>query len=259
MKSLIILTVLLAFAASQKEINPLDERSISSAVVEVIEGLRDEMPCGFPAIGIPPLAPLKLNHKELNINFLGLNLNGAVDKFRLTGLNDFEIAEMKVNALASKVIFRFIFYNISVDTMYDIQARLRQAGLTVNLIGAGHANFAVKDMHIWGVLKYSFNLISGKLKIKGLEIRTHIGDVESDIQGILGTGLINRKMNALLSEAVELLVNTNEDMITENVEALAVPIINSFLDKFTVGDIVGAIGGGGEGEKEPCKPEEVEN
>uniref|UniRef100_A0A1A9ZH17 Haemolymph juvenile hormone binding protein n=1 Tax=Glossina pallidipes TaxID=7398 RepID=A0A1A9ZH17_GLOPL len=256
MKALIVLSVWLAFAASQKELNASDERSISSAIVEVIEGVRDQMPCGFPSMGIPALAPLKLAHKELNINFLGLSMNGAVDKFRLMGLNDFEIIEMKVNALTSKVNFRFIFNHISMDTMYDIQARLRKAGLTVNLIGAGHANFAIKDMQIWGVLKYSLNLSTGKMKIKGLEIRTHIGDVYSDIQGILGKGLINRKMNALLSEVMELLINTNEDVITENIESLAVPIINRFLDKFTLADVVGAIGGSGEGEKEPCIPEE---
>lgn len=215
--------------------------------------MRDQMPCGFPGMGIPPLAPLKINHKEVNIDLPALSLHGTVDHFRLNGLNDFDIAEMKVNAITSKVTFRFIFNNVNVDTLYDLKLRLKKYGFTVNMVGAGPAKFAIKDMHIWGTMKYSLGVISGKLKLKTLDMRTHIGEVESDIEGILGEGAVNHKMNDVLAEAVELAVNENEDMIAESIEAMALPLVNGALEEVKLSDLVGGSDGEG-GEKEACIP-----
>lgn len=212
------------------------------------------MPCGFPGMGIPPLAPLKINHKAVNIALPFFELKGSVDNFRLNGLNDFDIAEMKVNAILSKVTFRFVFNNINVDTMYDMSMMLKKYGFTIKMIGAGPAKFAIKDMQIWGTMKYSLGVLSGKLKLKTLEVRTHIGDVESDIEGILGEGMVNHKMNDIIEEAVELAVNENEDMIAETIETMALPMVNSVLDDMSLTDLVGAGSGGEGGEKEACLP-----
>ena len=229
------------------------DRSISSTVVDVIEGIRDQMPCGFPGLGIPPLAPLKIKHQSVNLDYPFLKLQGSVDNFVLNGLNDFDIAEMKVNAILSKVTFRFVFNNINVDTLYDMSLMLKKFGFTVNMIGAGPAKFAIKDMQIWGTMKYSLGVLSGKLKLKTLEVRTHIGDVESDIEGILGEGAVNHKMNDIIEEAIELAVNENEDMITETIESVALPVVNSVLNDVALSDLIGGSGGEG-GEKEACLP-----
>lgn len=252
MKTAVALLALVAFAASAHVADPFADRSISSTVVDVIEGIRDQMPCGFPEMGIPPLAPLKIAHKEINIDYPAIRLHGSVDNFRLNGLNDFDIAEMKVNAITSKVTFRFIFNNVNVDTKYDLSMVLKKAGFTINMIGAGPAKFAIKDMNIWGTMKYSLGVLSGKLKLKTLEVRTHIGDVESKIEGMLGEGMVNHKMNDVLAEAVELAVNENEDMIAETIEAIALPAVNSVLDEMTLAEIIA--GSGGEGEKTECIP-----
>lgn len=212
------------------------------------------MPCGFPALGIPPLAPLKIPHKEVNIDTETLQLQGVIDSFRLNGLNDFDIDEMKINAITSKVNFRFIFRNVNVDTQYDLRLLLKKAGFTINMVGSGPAKFAIKNMDVKGVLKYSLGLVSGKLKLKTLNIRTQIGEVESDIEGIMGEGGINEKMNEALAEIVEVAVNENEDMITETIESLTVPIVNNALDDMTLAEVIAVVVGGDDGEKEKCIP-----
>jgi len=254
MKTALVFLAIIAVTAAAKLIDPLAaDRSISSSVQETIEGMRDQMPCGFPGMGIPPMAPLKISHKEVNIDTETIKMNGFVDHFRLYGLNDFDVAEMKINALTSKATFRFIFRNVFVDTLYDLRVVLKKAGFTINLIGDGPAKVAIKDMHIFGTLKYSIGLLSGKLKLKTLEVRTHIGEVESDIEGMLGQGGINHKLNDVIAEITEEVVNSNEDVITETIEALALPVVNSALEDVTLADLVG--GGGGEGgEKEACIP-----
>lgn len=231
--------------------------SISSTVVQLIEGLQEQMPCGFPGLGIPPIAPLRINQKDIDIDTSALKLKGSIDHFRLNGLNDFDIEEMKINVITSKVTYKFNFRDVNVDTKYDLEMMLKKFGFTINLIGAGHAKFAIRDMVIWGTLKYSLGVVSGNLKLKSLEVRTHLGEVDSEIGGLLGDGSVNEKMNAYLAEVVETVINENEDLIAETIENVALPVVNNVLDDVSISDVVG--GGDGEGgEKEVCIPPELD-
>lgn len=231
--------------------------SISSTVVDAIEGLKEQMPCGFPGLGIPPIAPLRINEKDIDIDTSALKMKGTIDHFRLNGLNEFDIEEMKVNAITSKVTYRFLFHDVNVDTKYDLEMLLKKYGFTINLIGAGHAKFAIRDMVIWGTLKYSLGVLSGKLKLKSLEVRTHLGEVDSEIGGLLGDGSVNEKMNEYLAEVVETVINENEDLIAETIENVALPVVNNVLDDVSISDVIA--GGDGEGgEKEVCIPPELD-
>ncbi|XP_022224993.1 uncharacterized protein LOC111075812 [Drosophila obscura] len=259
MKIFVALLAFVAYASAASVGEPIDSQSISSTIEDMIYGIQEQMPCGFAGLGIPPLAPLRIDHKNIDIDTSGFKAKGSIDHFRLNGMNDFEIDEMKVNALTSKVTYKFSFRNVNVDTSYDLTVLLKKFGFTINLIGAGHAKFAIKDMVIWGTLKYSLGVISGKLKLKSLEVRTHLGEVDSEIEGIMGHGMINEKMNLYLAEAVETAVNENEDLIADTIESIALPAVNNVLDDISVADVIAGSGGDGEGgEKEVCIPPELE-
>nr|ABV82429.1 TA01762p [Drosophila melanogaster] len=259
MKIFVAILVFVAVASAASMGQPIETQSISSTIVDVIEGIKEQMPCGFTSVGLPPLAPLRIDHQDINIDSSVLKAQGTIDHFRLNGLNDFDIDEMKVNAITSKVTYKFTFRDVNVDTQYDLSVLLKKYGFTINLIGAGHAKFAIKDMVIWGTMKYSLGVISGNLKLKSLEVRTHLGEVDSEIEGILGDGSINEKMNEYLAEAVELAINENEDLIADTIESIALPAVNSVLDDISIAEIISGAGGDGEGgEKEACIPPEFE-
>ncbi|ALC39603.1 maker504 [Drosophila busckii] len=256
MKRFVALLALVAFANAGTV--PIESQSISSTVVDVIEGMKEQMPCGFPAAGIPPIAPLRINHKDIDINTDGLKMKGSIDHFRLNGLNDFDITEMKVNAITSKVTYKFSFRDVNVDTTYNLEMMLKKFGFTINMVGAGHAKFALKDMVIWGTMRYSLGMLSGKLKLKSLEVRTHLGEVDSEIEGMLGDGGINEKMNEYLAEAVEMAINENEDLIADTIESVALPVVNHALEDVSITDMINGGDGGDGGEKEVCIPPELE-
>ncbi|EDW57551.1 uncharacterized protein [Drosophila virilis] len=255
MKLFVALLALVACANAAAVGEPISERSISSTVVDVIEGVKEQMPCGFPGAGIPPIAPLRINHKNIDIDTDAVKMKGSVDHFRLNGLNEFDIDEMKVNAITSKVTYKFNFRDVNVDTTYDMEMQLKKYGFTIKMIGAGHAKFAIKDMVIWGTMKYSLGMLSGKLSLKSLEVRTHLGEVDSEIEGLLGDGTVNVKMNEYLAEAVEMVINENEDLIAETIEQVALPVVNNVLDDVNITDV---IAGGEGGEKEVCIPPELD-
>nr|CBA35267.1 CG8997 protein [Drosophila melanogaster] len=259
MKIFVAILAFVAVASAASMGQPIETQSISSTIVDVIEGIKEQMPCGFTSVGLPPLAPLRIDHQDINIDSSVLKAQGTIDHFRLNGLNDFDIDEMKVTAITSKVTYKFTFRDVNVDTQYDLSVLLKKYGFTINLIGAGHAKFAIKDMVIWGTMKYSLGVISGNLKLKSLEVRTHLGEVDSEIEGILGDGSINEKMNEYLAEAVELAINENEDLIADTIESIALPAVNSVLDDISIAEIISGAGGDGEGgEKEACIPPEFE-
>ncbi|KAI8042152.1 uncharacterized protein LOC128262153 [Drosophila gunungcola] len=258
MKIFVAILAFVAVARAGTVGQPIQTQSISSTIVDLIEGLKEQMPCGFTGLGIPPLAPLRIEHKTVDIDTSALKAQGTVDHFRLNGLNEFDVDEMKVNAITSKVTYKFTFRNVNVDTQYDLSVLLKKYGFTINLIGAGRAKFAIKDMVIWGTLKYSLGMVSGNLKLKSLEVRTHLGEVDSEIEGILGDGTINEKMNEYLAEAVELAINENEDLLADTIESIALPAVNSILDEISIAEVIAGAGGGEGGEKEVCIPPELE-
>ncbi|SPP82528.1 uncharacterized protein LOC117584694 [Drosophila guanche] len=259
MKVFVALLAFVAYASAASVGEPIASQSISSTIEDLIYGIQEQMPCGFAGLGIPPLAPLRIDHQNIDIDTSALKVKGSIDHFRLNGMNDFDIDEMKVNALTSKVAYKFSFRNVNVDTSYDLAVMLKKFGFTINLIGAGHAKIAIKDMVIWGSLKYSLGVVSGKLKLKTLEVRTHLGEVDSDIEGMLGHGLINEKMNVYLAEAVEMAINENENLITDTIESIALPAVNNILDDVSIAEVIAGAGGdGGAGEKEVCIPPEFE-
>lgn len=250
MKSLIVFLAIVAYAASTPQ-----TRSISSLIVDAIEDIKAQMPCGFAELGIPSLAPLEVPHKALTLDEDFLRINGEVKHFRLNGLNDFEVVDMTVNPITSRVKFHLTFNNVNVDTSYDVVMFLKKLGFTLDVVGAGPAKFAVKGIQIRGMIKYNLGLISRKLKLKSLELRTHIGDVVSEIEGLLGEGLINRKLNDVLEKIVQFAVNGNEQLITNTIENMVLPRINAVLSQVTLSEIIGIVAGEGDTEKPICDPE----
>lgn len=180
-------------------------------------------------------------------------MQGVVEDFFLNGLHDFDIEEMKINAITSRVTFRFLFRNVNVDTKYDLRLFLKKAGFTINLVGNGPAKFAIKELAISGVVRYSLGVLSGKLKVRTLSIRTHIGEVESDIRGVLGEAGINEKFNGALAELLQVGVNENENEIADTIESIALPRVNSVLSEMTLADLISMVAGNG-GEKGECIP-----
>ncbi|XP_055848363.1 uncharacterized protein LOC129913621 isoform X2 [Episyrphus balteatus] len=248
---IVILAIIAVVSADRIELRDVLGRSISSSAIDAIEKMRDQMPCGFPKYGIPPLAPLKIEHKELALKTNSLSVDGVVEGVRIDGLNNFEISEFKINVIFSKVTFSFFWPSIVVRSMYDLETSAKAYGFTVDVKGKGNILMDLKELQISGTIKYS---IFNGVKVKTLEIVPSIGDVDSNIDGILGQGLGNKKMNEFLEELILLGCNDNQELITKTIEDMLVPKINEACEGYTLTDIIGIIAGGEGGETEKCIP-----
>ncbi|XP_013102618.1 uncharacterized protein LOC106083880 [Stomoxys calcitrans] len=262
MKYLLILLALMPLAMGGGE--PRDEvralieandRSISSQIVDFIESKKQQMPCGFPGLGIPPLAPLKASHKDIHINAGSIQAHGEVNNFRMDGLDDFDIVQFKLSTLISKLTFEFNWNHVYLNTDYVMATSLDNFKVT----RSGLAKFALKNLRVWGDAKYAMGIFGGTLKLKTFNMYMSVGEVKSEIGGLSKYGIINKKLNEVVEEWVYLAINDNTDNMSDLTNGYLVPLVNNLIGDMTLSDLLGLIGGGGggggdEGEKEVCVP-----
>ena len=135
------------------------------------------MPCGFPALGVGPLSPARLSHRNIALNSTGLALTGEIDDFILYGLDDFDFT-VKVNVLLSRVTFNFHWHKVHFVTNYKMDMN---AGNRINVGRNGGGKFAIEDLKIVGLARYN---IIGKLRLREFKISATIGDVNSAIENL---------------------------------------------------------------------------
>ncbi|XP_060666969.1 uncharacterized protein LOC132798947 [Drosophila nasuta] len=223
----------------------------------MIRKLQKQMVCGWPGLGIPPLAPLRINEANLDLKKGIFETINHVFRLKIEGLDDFKISKFKLNVITSKVTFDFLFSNIDTtaqkyetDTLIDA---LRQLGLSVEYEGSGSLLFDLINLRISGVLKYKLPVLWGSAKITSLKTTIGLDAVESDITGFMGNGKINGAINRQLEKTVVAAINNNQDSISDLIEDTIVPRVNKMLkgkDFWTLVDLILA-SSDGESEDDP--------
>ncbi|SPP82526.1 uncharacterized protein LOC117584691 [Drosophila guanche] len=230
-----------------------------------IRKLQKQMECGWPSLGIPVLAPLRVNEFDLDFKRGIFETLNNVFHLKIAGLNDFTISKFKLNIIKSKVTFDFLFKNIdttaekySTDTLIDA---LRQLGLSVEYEGTGDLLFDLVNLRIAGTLKYKLPMLWGSAKITSLKTTISLESVKSDISGFMGHGSLNRAINSQLENVVVKLINNNQQGISDTIEDTIVPRVNKMLkgkDFWTIVDLI-ISSSDGEQEDDPivvdCEPQ----
>ncbi|XP_030377318.1 uncharacterized protein LOC115626181 [Scaptodrosophila lebanonensis] len=242
MKFLGLTLLIIGFAGCQSaevaQALEAQSRSISSMIVDTLEAMKIQMEEGWPQYGIPPMAPLVLNHKELNFD----SANGEFDNIVIQGLNEFEIVSLKTSPLLSRMTFEFNFASLNVTTNYKADI-----GSSSRMQRNGGAFLALEDLNIDGQIKYSLGVISGNVKIKDIKILIKVGNVVSNIENLSKYRILNRKLNEVVEEFITLTINDNTDFVAEWIDTTATPVMNDLIGDKSLADILGIINGGGSG------------
>ncbi|XP_036345460.1 uncharacterized protein LOC118754680 [Rhagoletis pomonella] len=221
---------------------PTAESVGENVVLDFFEQLRVRMCHPIPQLGLPALDPLQITHveEEINNKYL-IDFTGSVTDFKITGLSDFIINELRISTIR-KSIFNI---TLPMTALQAIYAAKGSVAYIVNLAGDGDAEAHLKDLS----LRISFNLKSGKyLGIRNLSIKITVGELYIDFENLLEDERINDFFHALVNElGLELLTDLwtyeqgfLEDYIQESV--------NIHIGQYTLSDIIKIIGGSGDGE-----------
>jgi hypothetical protein len=61
---LLLLVLILGTTFASDVVQPQPKNEINDALRDLLESLRQQMPCGWPEAGIPPLVPLFINSTQ---------------------------------------------------------------------------------------------------------------------------------------------------------------------------------------------------
>ncbi|XP_064542147.1 uncharacterized protein LOC135431128 isoform X1 [Drosophila montana] len=248
MKSLSLVAIILALAACQaaKLAEPLSDipaplNAIDNIIVDALESCKLRMVEGWPQYGIPPLAPFEIQHKDFNFGTGELHATGALDGLVVRGLNEFEIRNMSVNPILSRIKFELQFASLNLTTQYEAQV---DAGYQVARNGG--AFLALEDLNMSGQIKYATGVLgsSNNLRIKGIELNIVAGNVVSNIENLSKYRILNRKLNDIVEEFISLTINENTDLVADWVDSTVTPICNDLIGDRSIKDILDLIGGG---------------
>ncbi|TDG46226.1 hypothetical protein AWZ03_007302 [Drosophila navojoa] len=227
---------------------------ISWQVRRMIRKLQKQMPCGWPELGIPPLAPVRVTEANLDLKRGIVDTINHIFHLKIAGLDDFKIKLFKLNVISSKITFDFLFTNIDTtaqkyetDTLIDA---LRQLGLSVEYEGDGSILFDLINLRVSGTLKYKLPVLWGSAKILSLKTNVELGAVDSDISGFMGNGKINAIINRQLENLLVKVINNNQESISDIIEDTIVPRVNQALKGKDFWTLVDLIFSSSEGENE---------
>ncbi|XP_067625375.1 uncharacterized protein [Eurosta solidaginis] len=257
MKFLLVLLAIASVATSHEFQERIDayDRSISSQVIEYIEKIQKQMPCGFPRLGLGPLSPARLSHREIALNSDSLAIGGEINDFILYGLDDFDIVNLRINVILSKITFEFKWPKMHFDTKYNMNMNTGNNKWKLGL--NGRAKLAIEDLTVVGSAKYS---MLSKLRLKELKVSATIGDAKSEIENLSSMKIVNKKLNEIVEEWILMVVNENTKEMEQLSNKFVVPLVNDKIGDATLSDLLALILGGGGGSQEnqeECIPAEA--
>uniref|UniRef100_A0A1I8MRI5 Hemolymph juvenile hormone binding protein (JHBP) n=1 Tax=Musca domestica TaxID=7370 RepID=A0A1I8MRI5_MUSDO len=219
---------------------------LNSQAKKAVRNFVNQMPCGWPEYGIPPLAPY--TNPDLEVHLAKSFVDAIVQaiKFRFDGLEDMEIKKLKVSyTFNKKVKFHFNFKQLkatasvlNTDTFVDL---MKELGLSVRYEGSGPMEFSLENLSLQGQFKYKMPFIFGSIKIYKFECVVTLGGVRSNIGGILGNGKINEMINDEIDYLIPALINGNQKKISDTIEQVIVPRVNAMMKGKKIWSMLGML------------------
>ncbi|XP_037819662.1 uncharacterized protein LOC119609056 isoform X2 [Lucilia sericata] len=221
---------------------------LNSQAKKAVKNALQQMPCGWPEYGIPPLAPYTNPDLEVHLAKSVVDALVQMIRFRFDGLDKMEIKKLKVSyTFNKKVKFHFNFPVLkataslmNTDTFLDT---MKQLGLSVRYEGSGPFEFSLQNLSIEGQFKYKMPFIFGSIKIYKFQAVVTLGSVTSNIGGILGNGKLNKLVNDQIEDLVPSFINGHQAEISAMIEENFVPRVNAMMKGKKIWYMLGQLGG----------------
>lgn len=215
------------------------------------------MPCGFPSYGIAPLAPYTNEDLVLHLKKSFMSTITDLIHLRLDGLDKFQIKKFSVGVIFKTVKFHFNFPEIRLRSQYETDTfidQMKQYGIDVRYEGKGDVDFSLKNLQLKGSFKYKMPWLWGSMKIYKFNCVVTLGECNSNIQGLLGNGKLNRKLNEIIENTVVSAINDNQKEISDKIEENFVPRVNAVLKGHKIWYLFSLLGGGFGSTGSKCVP-----
>ncbi|XP_017056638.1 uncharacterized protein LOC108098324 [Drosophila ficusphila] len=211
---------------------------------ELTEFLRLQMRCGYPARGVPILAPAQMAYKEINTRTESFGCQGNFTELIIEGLDGYEFSKLEWNNVLHTIKFDINFPKISLKSSnYKLNILARLFGADFSLWGDGVFNLELINFRAYGKFIIRPKTATSGVYVKNWDVTWELEEAKSQTTGIMNSRLYSKFINDLVKEYLELLINDNPTEVSQFMEELIVPPMNLVLDNVAWYEIAAIIVG----------------
>ncbi|EDW11907.1 uncharacterized protein LOC6576476 [Drosophila mojavensis] len=193
---------------------------------ELTEFLRLQMQCGYPAKGIPILAPAQLSYKEVDIQADAFSGRGNFTNISIVGLDSFEFSQLQWSNIFHTIKFDVSFPSIRLKAEnYKFDLR-RFLGATASNKCDGVFDVELLDVRANGSFVLRPSSLTNGIHVTRWNVDWQLGNAISQITGT-GSKYLEKFINSVLQDFLQLLINDNPEEISQFMEQLLVAPLNT--------------------------------
>ncbi|XP_052852213.1 uncharacterized protein LOC128262155 [Drosophila gunungcola] len=235
--SCVIFVVLLCFSLGSAKL-------FDDELRELTEFLRLQLRCGYPARGVPILAPAQISYKDINIRTENFGCNGNFTELIIEGLDGYEFSKLVWSNIFHTIKFDINFPKISLKSSnYKLNILARLFGGDFSLWGDGVFNLELVNFRANGSFILRPKSATSGVHVKSWKVDWELEEAKSQITGVMNSRLYSKFINDLVKEYLEVMINGSPTEVSQFMEELIVPPMNLVLDNIAWYEITAIIMG----------------
>jgi len=216
----------------------LVRETLNQQIINLIEGQRENIGLGWPALGAPVMDPFLIEDIVFDIDTIGTlsSINFRIRNAYVRGLQQFEILDFDLRIIGLSAYFDVFFKRLEIDGRHTTRMNLGSAAVN----GDGSMIMVLNDFKVNGTV--NLNTIHRgfhRLNIQELIINLSVGSVNANLRGF-GT-FLDPTINAILSAAMPSMIGNANEGINESIATDLVPALNEMLNQPRIGELILAI------------------
>lgn len=199
------------------------------------------MPCGFPSLGVPPLAPLLVDSYNIDIEYDTLRTSGVVQNVRVDGLNTFNVRRVDFGIVTLRVTFDIVIPAVHAAGRFNLNGEVRG----IPFSGTGPFESTAFDVSMVGQARMGVS--GGFLDLRDFDMTFLIPRFEFNFVGLTGeNGETSDFFNPLFEQIIPQWIHANQVLISDEITTIVKPIANQILNGLTIADLLERLERGGE-------------
>ncbi|XP_073820294.1 uncharacterized protein [Musca autumnalis] len=197
------------------------------------------MPCGYPPLKIPVLAPFTIDFYSFNMTNGYYKAVGNLSNLMMTGLNKFEFLGFSYNNITNRTTFDLFYPEIQLLADSKMDAMAYVAGYPLNMADSGFLDIKVTDFRMVGDFILSPSTVDpGSLEVSDFVLHFYIGDAIFNNWNQLWDISGNNFANKFAGEFTKMWVQQIQAQVEEIYSQLLLPIINGRLSGVSMTDLI---------------------
>ncbi|XP_016961917.1 uncharacterized protein LOC108032551 [Drosophila biarmipes] len=198
---------------------------------ELTEFVRLQMRCGYPARGVPILAPAQIAFQEIAIGTENFGCNGNFTELIIEGLDGYEFSKLEWSNILHTIKFDINFPKISLKSSnYKLNLLARLFGGDISLWGDGVFNLELINFRANGSFVIRPKSSTSGVYVKSWKVDWELEEAKSQTTGFMNSRLYTKFVNDMIKEYLDILINDNPTEVSQFMEELIVPPMNLVLD-----------------------------